>query len=163
MLNVRCEDRGGVALIRLVGSIDENFDLERELGGPLPQNCEINCRDVSQVNSLGMKAWVNFFSRAAARGVQFAFTECSPAIVEQLNYITNFACGGRVLSVSLPFNCASCPRELNGVVRSEELRRASFRVPPIRCPRCGRAAHFDESPEEYFAFLIRTDWAAAAA
>jgi DNA-directed RNA polymerase subunit RPC12/RpoP len=154
MLTVAREEKGDVTHLRMAGTIDEHVDLEKSMG-PLPKQCVVVCREISQINSLGVKSWVDFFGRASRDQVSFSFAECPPPIVEQLNYITNFACGGPVISVSVPFTCEKCHKELRGVVKSEDLRKVAFKIPPIKCPKCGAKAFFDDVPEEYFAFLIR--------
>jgi DNA-directed RNA polymerase subunit RPC12/RpoP len=154
MLTVTKEQKGDVMIIRLSGTIDEHVDLDKEIG-TLPSRVEIVCREIFQINSLGVKAWIDFFTKAASNRVHFAFAECPPPIVEQLNYITNFGCGAPVVSVFVPFSCEKCHRELRGVIKSEDLKKVSFKLPPIKCPKCSSKAHFDDIPEEYFAFLIR--------
>jgi hypothetical protein len=154
MLTVTREQKNGVTQVKLTGVIDEHVDLHKEVGA-LPARVEVNCREISQINSLGVKAWIEYFSKAAGSKVQFAFVECPPPIVEQLNYITNFSCGGQVLSVSVPFTCEKCHKELRGVIKAEDLRKVAYKLPPIQCPKCKAKAHFDDVPEEYFAFLIR--------
>ncbi len=154
MITVTREHKNGVTSIKLSGSIDEHVDLPKEIGA-MPAQVNILCREITQINSLGVKAWIDFFTRAAGAKIKFTYSECPPPIVEQLNYITNFSCGGQVLSVSVPFTCESCHKELRGVVRSEDLRKVAYKLPPIKCPKCGAKAVFDDVPEEYFAFLIR--------
>jgi DNA-directed RNA polymerase subunit RPC12/RpoP/anti-anti-sigma regulatory factor len=154
MLKVVREKKNHTVHLRLSGTIDEHMDLPREIG-PLPEKVVIVCREISQINSLGAKAWVEFFGAAAKAGLNFCFAECPPPMVEQLNYITNFACGGLVVSVSVPFNCEECGREFRGVVKSDDLKQVAYKLPPIKCPKCQARASFDDVPEEYFAFLIR--------
>ena len=154
MVTVTREQKNGLTSIKIAGTIDEHVDLHKEVGA-MPPKVNIICRDISQINSLGVKAWIEFFTKAAGARVEFTFSECPPPIVEQLNYITNFACGATVVSVSVPFTCESCHKELRGVVRSEDLKKVAYKLPPIKCPKCAAKAHFDDVPEEYFAFLIR--------
>jgi hypothetical protein len=154
MFTATHEEKDGAALIRLTGSIDEQVDFEKSIG-PLPPKVEFACKDIIHINSLGVKAWMDYFAKKAAEKISFSFSECPPPIVEQLNYILHFACGGKILSVSVPFSCEQCHRELRGVVKCEDLKRVSYKLPAIKCPKCNAKAHFDDAPEAYFAFLIR--------
>jgi anti-anti-sigma regulatory factor len=154
MLTLTREQKNGQTLIRLSGAIDENVDFNKTFGD-LPQNVEIVCRDITYINSPGVRAWMIFFNRAASSGVQFTFSECPPPLVEQLNYISNFGCGGTVSSVSVPFACAPCRTEIRGTIKSLDLKQVAYRVPSVKCPKCGSSAKFEEVPEEYFGFLIR--------
>jgi DNA-directed RNA polymerase subunit RPC12/RpoP len=154
MVTVTREQKNGVTSIKIAGTIDEHVDLQKEIGA-MPARVNIICREISQINSLGVKAWIEFFTRAATAHIQFTFSDCPPPIVEQLNYITNFSCGGQVVSVSVPFSCESCHKELRGTVKSDDLKKVAYKLPPIKCPKCSAKAFFDDVPEEYFAFLIR--------
>lgn len=154
MLTVTREEKDGVFRLKLSGTVDEHVSFD-ELIGELPPKVEVVCRDLSQINSLGVKAWVDFWAKMTGRGTELLFSECPPPIVEQLNYITNFSGGGTVVSVSVPFNCEKCHKELRGIVKSEDLRKVAYKLPPVKCPKCNAKAHFDDSPEDYFAFLIR--------
>lgn len=156
MVTVKREQKNGLTSIKISGSIDEHVDLRKEIGA-MPARVNIVCREISQINSLGVKAWIDFFSKAASSRIQFTFSECPPPIVEQLNYITNFSCNGQVVSVSVPFICENCHKELRGTVKSEDLKKVAYKLPPIKCPKCNAKAFFDDVPEEYFAFLIRQD------
>jgi hypothetical protein len=154
MITVTREQKSGLTSIRISGTIDEQVDLQTEIGA-LPARVNIICRDVTGLNSSGVKSWIEFFGKAAAARIQFTFSECPPSIVEQLNYISNFGCGGKVISVSVPFTCSQCRNEARGTVKTEDLKSVAYQLPPVKCPQCGAPSSFEDSPEEYFGFLIR--------
>jgi anti-anti-sigma regulatory factor len=154
MLKVEKELKNGVTTFKLTGPVDERADLTNQIGfGSSPM--VINCRGVNRINSSGVKAWVFFFETARARGVQFSFTECSPAIVEQLNLVFNFANNGTVESIYLPFLCQNCNTEAISLFTTEQLRKMGENVPDAKCPKCGGVSKFDDIAAEYFAFLDR--------
>jgi hypothetical protein len=93
---------------------------------------------------------------AQKKGTKLKFFECSSAIVEQVNLISNFLCGGTVESVLVPFNCTQCKCELVGMFKTEDLKKIQYDVKDLKCSKCGGRAVFDDVPEEYFAFLSRT-------
>lgn len=154
MLNVIKEQKGSTLAVRLSGSIEESVNFEQLIGAPQPE-MQISTKDVPRINSVGVKAWIKYFSAAQSKGTKLTFVECSTAIVEQINLISNFTCGGRVESVYVPFSCTQCKSELVGLFKVEDLKKLGGNVPELKCTKCGGKAVFDDIPEEYFAFLSR--------
>lgn len=154
MITVTREQKNGLTSIRISGNIDEQVDLHKEIGA-LPARINVICRDISAIHSSGAKAWMEFFGKAANAKMQLTFSECPPPIVEQLNYFNNFACGGKVTSVSVPFTCSQCRNEARGTIKTEDLKLVAYQLPPVKCPQCGAQSSFEGSAEEYFGFLIR--------
>ncbi len=154
MVNVVKEQKGNALVVRLAGSIEESVNFE-QLIGPPPAELHINCKEVPRINSVGVKAWIKYFQGAAAKGTQLKFMECSTAIVEQINLISNFACGGEVESIYVPFSCSNCGSELVGLFKTGDLKKLNFQLPDLKCSKCGGNAVFDDIPEEYFGFLTR--------
>ena len=155
MLHVVKDQRGDVLLVKLTGSIEENVDFATLIGSPNAQKMDLLLKEVPRINSVGVKAWIKYFQGLAAKGVQLRFLECSTAIVEQINLISNFTCGGTVESMYVPYCCASCNTELLGLFRTNDLKKIKFQVPDLKCSKCGGTASFDDIPEEYFGFLAR--------
>ena len=114
-----------------------------------------SCWRFSSINSVGVKAWIRYFQSLAAKGVKVSFTECSTAIVEQINLISNFTCGGRVESIYVPFACTNCKSELVGLFKTDDLKKTQLKLPDLKCSKCGGKAVFDDVPEEYFSFITR--------
>jgi len=154
MLNVTREMKGTTLVLRLKGSIDESTPLEQAFGAPAPV-IEVNCREITSINSSGVKAWIRYFQAAAKGGSRFSFHECSQSIVDQINFIMNFTCGGKVESIFLPFCCESCNTPALALFKCDDLRAAQLQVTPPACVKCGAATSFDEIPEEYLGFLTR--------
>ena len=155
MLHVVKEQRGDATLVKLTGSIDENIDFVTVLGAPTSPKMDLLLKEVPRINSVGVKAWIKYFQGVVAKGVQLRLLECSTAIVEQINLISNFTCGGAVESIYVPFCCGSCGTELLGLFRCGDLKKINFKIPDLKCAKCGGVAGFDDIPEEYFAFLQR--------
>lgn len=154
MLNVVKEQKGSTLVVRMSGSIDENANFD-QLIGPLPADVEVNSKDIRRINSIGVKGWIKFFQAAQAKGTKLHWVECSSAIVEQMNMIMNFSCGGTVESVYVPFSCTGCKSELVGLFKTADLKKLHENMPSLKCTKCGGTAEFDDIPEEYFAFLLR--------
>lgn len=154
MVNVVKEQKGNALVVRLTGSIEEtvNFD---QLIGPPPAELWVNCKEVPRINSVGVKGWIKYFQAATAKGTKLKLMECSTSIVEQINLISNFTCGGTVESIFVPFSCTGCKTELVGLFKCDDLKRLQLKLPELKCSKCGGKAVFDDIPEEYFGFLMR--------
>jgi anti-anti-sigma regulatory factor/DNA-directed RNA polymerase subunit RPC12/RpoP len=154
MIQVEKTMSGSVSVFKISGTIEENTNLDEALGTPQPQ-MEINCKGISRINSIGVKGWIKYFQNCQTKGSKLIFSECSTAIVEQINLISNFACGGKVESIYLPYSCAQCRNELAGLMKVEELKKLSMKLPALNCNKCSGKAEFDDIPEDYLAFLNR--------
>jgi len=155
MLKVNKEVQGSVLVIKLDGSIDENVNFPELVGPVQAQEVHVNCKGIPRINSVGVKAWIKFFQGLADKGAKLVFKECSTAIVEQMNLISNFSCGGEVESIYVPFTCQGCGAELVGLFKTEALKASKFEIPNLKCTKCATAsAEFDDIPEEYFHFLM---------
>jgi anti-anti-sigma regulatory factor len=154
MLNAAKEMKEQVLHVRLEGTIEETVVFD-QLIGPPPRELAIFCRGVSRINSIGVKSWIKYFQGLSESGVTFSFYECSTAIVEQINLISNFTAGGKVESIYVPFACNSCKTELVGCFKCEDLKKIQFKIPELKCSKCSGQAVFDDIPEEYFGFLNR--------
>jgi anti-anti-sigma regulatory factor len=154
MLNITKEQTGNALTVRLSGSIEETANFDQLFGTP-PAELVVNCKDVPRINSVGVKAWIKYFQAASAKGTKIRFTECSTAIVEQINLISNFTAGGTVESIYVPFSCTGCKSELVGLFKTEDLKKLNMNIPELKCTKCGGKAVFDDIPEEYFGFLER--------
>jgi hypothetical protein len=153
VLHVRKEQRGETLLVKLTGSIEENVAFSTVIGNPPTGSMDLILKEVPRINSVGVKAWIKYFQAITAKGVKLRFLECSTAIVEQINLISNFSCGATIESIYVPFCCQSCHTELLGLFRTADLKKINYNVPDLKCSKCGGAASFDDIPEEYFGFL----------
>jgi anti-anti-sigma regulatory factor len=154
VLNVIKEQKGNALVVRLSGSIEENVNLD-QLIGPPPAELHVICKEIPRINSVGVKAWIKYFQAAQAKGTKIKFLECSTAIVEQINLISNFTANGTVESIYVPFACGNCRTELVGLYRTEDVKKMAMKIPDLKCSKCGGNASFDDIPEEYFEFLER--------
>ncbi|MBY0471890.1 hypothetical protein K2X30_12045 [bacterium] len=153
MLNAAKETTDQGLVVRLSGTIEENVNFEQLIGTP-PAKLIVNCKEVARINSVGVKAWIKYFQSLQGKS-KLRFQECSTAIVEQINLISNFLCGGGLDSIYVPFTCVSCKSQLVGLFKIEDLKKMGMNVPELKCSKCGNKAVFDDIPEEYFGFLTR--------
>jgi anti-anti-sigma regulatory factor len=152
MITINKQPTTNGLLVELAGAIEENVHLEQMIG-PVKGSLVVNCKGVTRINSVGVKTWMKYFQGLKAAGVEIKFVECSYPIIEQLNMISNFACGGEVESILLPYSCVTCQNEFVATCTTAQLRATGLQPPAARCekPDCG--AQFDDDPEEYFYFL----------
>lgn len=154
MLNIIKEQKGNALVVRFSGSIGENVNFEQMIG-PVSGELIINCREIPRINSVGVKSWIKYFSSLQAKGIKLTFTDCSTAIVEQINLISNFLCGGTVESIYVPFSCNSCKSELVGRFTIADIKKLQMNFPALKCTKCNGEAVFDDIPEEYLSFMNR--------
>jgi hypothetical protein len=155
MLNIIKERVGDTLSIRFTGSLVGECVNLTTLVGNTPKHLKVNCKNLVRLNSNGVRAWIRYFDSVRDKGTEVVFTECSPAVVDKLNSFMNFACGGVVESIYVPYYCAGCKKELIGLFATSELKRSGLRMPDLKCPSCGMNAQFDDLPDEYFLFLER--------
>jgi anti-anti-sigma regulatory factor len=139
--------------ISLEGPIDERSNLNTLVGSFLG-DLVVNCEKVTRVNSVGVKQWMSYFTSLQNSRISFQFEKISPALVEQFNIIKNFACGGKINSLLLPYHCDACNYHFQIIYSTASVQEAQYQPPPLHCPQCQKPASFDEIPEEFFAFLI---------
>ena len=154
MVNITKEPNGNALIVRIAGSIEESVNFE-QLIGPLPAELHVSCKEISRINSVGVKGWIKYFQGTQAKGTKLKFFECSTAIVEQINLISNFSCGGEIESIYAPFSCTTCKSELIGLFKTAQLKKDGLKLPEIKCNKCSGKAVFDDIEEEYFGFLSR--------
>ncbi len=152
MIQVVREQKGSISVYKLSGNISEDTHFD-DVMGPSNPEMEINCKGILRINSMGVKAWIKYFQTCQKSGTKLNFSECSTAIVEQINLISNFTCGGTVESIYLPFSCLSCKTELSGLFKTEDLKKMKMNLPTLKCTKCSGKAEFDDIPEDYLAFL----------
>jgi hypothetical protein len=152
VLKVKKEKVGNDLNVWIQGFIDETSDFNQALG-VLPPAVNLYTKEVSRINSTGVKAWLQYFRAARDKGTKLKFLECSSAIVEQINLIPDFTCGGTVASICVPYLCAKCGEELHKISTTEEIKKTGFKIPNIKCDGCGGDASFDDIAAEYFRFL----------
>ena len=154
MLNVVKEQKGNALVVRMTGKIEENVNFDQLVGAP-PAELIVNTKGVTRINSVGVKAWIKYFQTAATKGTKLVFAECSTAIVEQINLISNFTCGGTVESIYVPFSCEPCKKEMVALFKTDALKAAAFQFPEMKCDKGACQAVFDDIPDEYFHFLMK--------
>ncbi|MFZ9595853.1 MAG: hypothetical protein ACO3A2_07215 [Bdellovibrionia bacterium] len=154
MLQIIKKQQGDTLVVRLIGAIEENAGFERELGSP-PAALDIYCKEVSRINSDGVRSWIKYFQKCQSTKTRLRFFECSPSVVDQMNLISNFISHGTVESLFVPFVCKKCHAEFLALFQSNEIQKSGSKIPKMKCKKCSGEAEFDDVPEKYFSFLFR--------
>lgn len=141
-------------VVRLSGVIDETTNFEQLIGQP-PAELHVVTKEVSRINSVGVKSWIRYFTGLKSKGIKLKFQECSTAIVDQINLVLNFSAGAEIESIYVPFVCTHCHTELVGLFKTADLIRRNLKLPELKCTKCGSKVEFDDIPDEYFGFLTR--------
>lgn len=132
------------------GVIDEDTSFDALLAeqGEL----HLNLAGITSINSLGIRAWVNFMKEISNRPV--FYEECPPVVVRQMNMIPSFLGSAKVLSVYAPFVCENCDEEKLVLVPEMALAKSDVELPePFKCESCSEGEmELDGHPKQYFAF-----------
>ena len=137
------------------GDINEDaevtlIDLKSQLG----PNCVFNLKNVSSVNSCGVRAWINFI-RDVDKDREITLEECTPEIVSQINMIPNFKGASKIHSVYSSYICESCDtQKLVLFEEGKNLPKTSEEsVEPVSCPNCSEEMEMEEIESEFFGWL----------
>jgi anti-anti-sigma regulatory factor len=138
-----------VTEVHISGVIDETINLKEKLS-VLSGEVHINCREVSRINSYGMKGWLLYWSEIRGKGAKLKFYEISPFVVQALKVVKDFIPTKEIVSVCAPFFCEPCGTDIIKVYTIEELS-AFPPLPEAQCPTCKATLELDEH-KSFFSF-----------
>lgn len=110
----------------------------------------VNLYELSFINSLGIRDWVNWIkSVRAEKGI--TLVRCSPPFVRQISILKNFIPEGvAVESICVPYHCDHCMREERRLVDVNTLLQT---LPSsIPCVMCKEPMDIDVVKNTYFKF-----------
>ena len=139
----------------IIGPIDEEAEVHlTQFLKTLGQKVVVNFRQITTVNSCGVRAWINFM-RELSKGRQVVFEECKPEIISQINMIPSFRASAHIQSVYGSYDCPKCKNHQDVLLtRGKNLpNRLADGLPEIPCAKCQAPLELDELEEEYFAWL----------
>lgn len=152
VINVNQEDDWEV--VRYVGPINEEAEVHlNKISSTLSKKVKINFKDVSMVNSCGVRSWVNFM-REVEKEREVIYTECTSEIVMQINMIPSFKGSAKIDSVYGTYTCESCDNSEDVLFTTGQNlpTTADDEVDPPKCSKCGEEMEMEELEEEFFAF-----------
>jgi len=154
-VSIHVEPAGEFERIHYAGPINEDAEVHLnrliQTAGP---KVILNFRGVQNVNSCGVRAWINFL-REFEKTRQVIFEECTPEIVAQINMIPNFKGKADVQSVYAAYGCDNCShREWHLFEKGKNMPSGpSADVPEITCPKCQHTMEMEELEEEFFGWM----------
>lgn len=146
------EQRGFGWLVRVSGAITEQADFRALTGLAETAPLRLDLAGVEQINSCGVREWIHFVRRLSSLPHPFELVGCSPAIVRQINMISNFCGSGTVRSVLLPYYCEPCGHEEMRMLDLPARGTKPDIEQIIACGKCGASAEFDDLPDAYLTF-----------
>jgi len=115
---------------------------------------DFDLSQVTYINSLGVRAWVEFLRAAPIQG--YEFHACSVPFVLQAALSDAVMGRGTVASFFAPYVCDVCGHEEERLLQSATVLASVDHAPPtFNCPSCGGALVLDDLPHRYLAFLLR--------
>lgn len=145
---------GGHDKIVISGPINEEAEVQMgKIAENVGNNVVINFRQVTFINSLGVRAWINLMRELSSK--KLTFQECTPEIVNQINMIPNFKGNAAIESVYGTFFCEKCEKthEELFVTGKNFPQPPDFKLASVTCKNCGHPnIEFEEVEESFFAF-----------
>ncbi|MCA9522157.1 MAG: hypothetical protein KC609_14355 [Myxococcales bacterium] len=139
---------GEPVVLELRGSIDEHSDLSL-LHDAKGSSMLLVLKDIVRVNSVGVKKWIQAINRIDD-GTDVVLSECSLAIVAQINMVKNFAGRARIRSFYAPYYCSGCDAEFRFLYDVDHnFGAVPFQAPPAVCPQCQQQLVFDDIEADY--------------
>jgi len=113
---------------------------------------DFDLSQVSYINSLGVREWVNFLRRAGVQG--YEFHACSTAFILQASLVPDVLGRGTVASFFAPYHCEECEYGEERLLQTATVLASEAREPPeYQCPSCDGVLILDDIPDRYLAFL----------
>jgi anti-anti-sigma regulatory factor len=158
VLQAKIAEKDRIYLVVLNGAVDDEANLDAIIGAlpESPTEFHVNCAGINRINSVGVKGWIKFFQKVQAKKLKIVFWDCSPPIVQQMNLVFNFTCGGTVQSLQGSFACEGCGNNFLLTLPVKNILASRFNIPDQKCPKCSGVASFDDLPKMYFKFLMAT-------
>lgn len=155
-LKVFVTTKGSLDYVRLCGVIDEDNNLMSVLPRLTREVVVVGLREVTRINSLGVRDWVNWMNALDAAGKRVVMHECSTAVVSQINLVANFAGKSHIESFLAPYFCSTCDADRLRLIQTRRLTGDPPRAPRALCDQCDALMALDEVEESYFSFIPRT-------
>lgn len=141
-------------MVRLDGVIDEHNELasytERIGSG---EALFIDLGGVKRLNSVGVRDWVNWLRALKPKFARIVLFDCPPPVMNEVNFVKNFADGAYITTFSVPLFCARCNKEESRLLESAPLKANGRKLPSFACGQASCENVIDDDEESYLAFL----------
>ena len=139
----------------LSGRLDEEARLDELTAALTAPRVSLDAAGIEFINSIGIREWIHLLHQLRQRGARVALVRVSEPLTAQLSMLQAARDQVDVVSVMVPYECASCLREENALVEIEPNRAAlvAMKPPVLPCPECGGRMELADLPERYFLFV----------
>lgn len=146
----------GFLALRLDGVIDEHNGLDQigaALGGG--ETLLVDLGGVKRLNSVGVRDWVNWLRATRTRFREIVLFDCPPPVMNEVNFVKNFAEGAHITTFAAPLFCARCQKEESRILDTVRIRNGSggIALPSFACDRSDCENALDDDEETYFGFV----------
>lgn len=124
----------GPEMYLLSGMIDAYLDISPILESSSPQ-LMLNLKGIKEINSVGVKKWVEAMQQLKGSGKSVAYQECSSSFVSQCNFVPELSAGIKVHSLYVIFECEECDEYLTKNIETKDLDFDNL-PPDVSCPEC---------------------------
>ena len=142
--------------IKFIGSLSEGSRLKglEEIVSDKDIPVEIIMTELTQMNSTGIKAWIDFLAHLK-ESLPVSLVDISTQVVENMNLIHYLAKRCDVISFRAPYVCEDCGHFEEVLLESKTcLESGEPKVPVVACPKCENPEmELDELEDQYFNFL----------
>lgn len=118
----------------LTGAIDAYLDLT-QLQEASVQHLILNLQGVSEINSIGVKNWVEGIQSLRDSNKTIEYRACSEVFIMQCNYIAQLYTGVDIHSFEITFMCEECDEYLPVKLKTKELDLDNL-PPVVVCSGC---------------------------
>jgi CheY-like chemotaxis protein len=113
---------------------------------------DFDMSQISYINSLGVREWVEFLRSSSIHG--YEFHACSVPFVLQASLVGDVLGHGTIASFFAPYQCDSCEHQEERLLQTATVLASENNEPPVfSCPACGGKLVLDDLPDRYLAFL----------
>lgn len=143
-------------IIYFMGDINEDSEISlANLVDQVVKDSVFNLKDVTSINSCGVRAWINFLREVEKKNLSIVFEECTPEVVSQINMIPNFKGRSRIRSVYASYVCENCDFQNLELFKEGENLPTSLEeeIAEVKCPKCQSTMEMEELEEEFFSWI----------
>lgn len=139
--------------IHLIGNLDESAESALADFLKVFSKPEIlfNCREILQINSIGVRIWIEFLKKFSVT-TKVSVSECSGVFMDYRTLIPAMTLNTDILSVVVVFECRNCGTKIDKIIRKAEFN-IDLDFGTLPCNKCSHAAKTNSNADDLFSFL----------
>lgn len=122
-------------IYHLSGCFDPYLDIFPLLESP-HSHLILNLQEIKEINSIGIKKWVEALQALQDQGKTIEYQACSPVVVRQCNFIPDITKAVTIHSFQVMFECEACDTFQLEMLLTKTLDMENL-PPEVLCPECG--------------------------